>query len=161
MKYAAAVRALSPLSVLLLVAGLSIGCGEGPPPSNVSGTPRPVSSRPAPAATEHARGAGHSTGVTYEEALAIPEDITSLAGERELTNTELAAPMRDAAFLARCETPEATKVTVRVVIKNGKVLGLSVYTRPDDPTIAECIDREVRALAWPENKHRDSFTTTY
>jgi hypothetical protein len=158
------VRALSPLPFLLLAllaAGLTNGCGEAAPPPKVGGAPGHVASRPAPVTSEHARGAGHSTGVTYEEALAIPEDLTGLAGERELTDTELAAPMRNAAFVARCETPEATKVTVRVVIKSGKVLGLSVYTRPDDPTIAECIDREVRALAWPESKRRDSFTTTY
>jgi hypothetical protein len=104
---------------------------------------------------------GHATGPTYDEALAEPEDVMALQGERELTNAELAAPLKNPEFLSACGVPDATSVTVKIAVRDGAVIGASVYVRPDDAQMAECVDRAVRALAWPASKRRDSFVTTY
>jgi hypothetical protein len=50
---------------------------------------------------------------------------------------------------------------VQVVVRDGAAVGVTVRTVPDDATLAECIDRGVRALAWAPSKRRDSLTTRY
>jgi hypothetical protein len=52
-------------------------------------------------------------------------------------------------------------VTVRVAIRMGRAVGVSVYTNPPNTGIAACVDRAVRNLAWPANAKMDSLTTTY
>jgi hypothetical protein len=99
--------------------------------------------------------------MSYDDALAEPEDLTSLAGEPELSDVELSSPMRDAPILATCGAPDTMKLTLRVVVRDGKAVGVTVRTDPDDATIAECVDKAVRELSWATSKHRDSFTTSY
>ena len=141
----------------LLVAG-SVACGaDAPPPPRPPPTPVPTPAAPQ----EPADGPGHSTGTSYDDALSVPEDMESVAGERELTNAELAQPMRSPAFLSACGTPDTMKVTIRVVIRDGAAIGVTVRTVPDDATVAECIDKGVRGLAWPPTKRRDSMTTAF
>jgi hypothetical protein len=69
--------------------------------------------------------------------------------------------MRNATFLGACGTPNSTKVTVKVAIKMGRAVGVSVYTTPPNAGVTSCIDRHVRQLAWPANAKMDSFTTAY
>ena len=52
-------------------------------------------------------------------------------------------------------------VTVKVAIRMGRAVGVSVYTNPGDPYVAGCVDWRVRGLAWPVNGKLDSFVTTY
>ena len=106
-------------------------------------------------------GASHSTGMTYDDALAEPEDVMALKSERELTNQELSLPMKDSSFIGNCNAPDSMKVTVKVAVRDGKALGVSVLTDPDDPTVAECIDSAVRNFTWPVSKRRDSFITAF
>jgi hypothetical protein len=67
--------------------------------------------------------------------------------------------MRNGAFVGECGAPDAMKVTVKVAIKMGRPVGVSVYA--SDPDVAGCIDRYVRTFSWPSNPKMDSFTTTY
>jgi hypothetical protein len=69
--------------------------------------------------------------------------------------------MRNASFLGSCGAPNSMKVTVRVAIKMGHAVGVSVYTTPPNTGVASCVDRAVRNLSWPANGKMDSFTTTY
>jgi len=69
--------------------------------------------------------------------------------------------MRNAAFISGCGAPDSMKVTVKVAVKNGRAVGVSVYTNPPNAAVASCVDRHVRGLGWPPNPKMDSFTTTY
>ena len=77
------------------------------------------------------------------------------------TDVQLAGPMRNGTFLGACGTPDSTHVTVKVAIRAGRAVGVSVYPTPPNPQIAGCIERSVRNLAWPVNMKMDSFVTTY
>lgn len=99
--------------------------------------------------------------MSYEDALAEPEDMGALRGEKELSNTELSAPMQSGAFLATCNAPDAMKVTVKVAVRDGRVMGVTVVTDPDDTQVAECVDKAVREIPFPQSKRRDSIITTY
>ena len=108
-------------------------------------------------------GGGFVGGMSYEQALASNKEEITIGAKSgpDLTDAQLAAPMRNAAFISGCGAPDSMKVTVKVAVKNGRAVGVSVYTNPPNPTVAACIDRHVRGLSWPANPKMDSFTTTY
>jgi hypothetical protein len=106
---------------------------------------------------------GFVGGMSYEQALASNnQEITMGAkGGPDLTDAQLSAPMKNASFISGCGAPDSMKVTVRVAVKNGRAYGVTVSTNPPNATVAACVDRHVRGLAWPSNPKMDSFTTTY
>jgi hypothetical protein len=108
-------------------------------------------------------GGGFSSGMSYEAAIASNNTQVTIgqAASADLTDQQLAGPMRNASFLGACGAPNSMKVTVRVAIRMGHAVGVSVYTNPPNATVGACVDRAVRNLAWPVNAKMDSFTTTY
>jgi eukaryotic-like serine/threonine-protein kinase len=111
-------------------------------------------------------GGGHGVpgGMSYETALATnPQqiDMNGHATGPDLTDQQLSGPMRNATFLNGCGAADSMKVTVKVAIKMGRAIGVSVYTNPPNGGVASCVDHAVRGLAWPVNPKMDSFVTTY
>jgi hypothetical protein len=102
-------------------------------------------------------------GPTYEAAIAANKQEIAIGsqGAPDLTDVQLSGPMRNGGFVGECGAPDGMKVTVKVAIKLGRPVGVSVYASPPDPDVAGCIDRYVRTFAWPSNAKMDSFTTTY
>ena len=121
--------------------------------------PRGGSKRPTTAAGHHDAPAGQS----YESALGSNDEQVTIGanGHADLTDAQLAAPMSDGAFVSECGVPESTSVTVKVAIQMGHAVGVSVETSPPSPHAVGCIDRYVRALAWPTSSKMDSLVTTY
>lgn len=107
-------------------------------------------------------GAGGG-GMSYEQAIAsnVQEVAIGAKSGPDLTDSQLSAPMKNASFITGCGAPDSMKVTVKVAIKNGRAVGVSVYPNPADPKVAACVAGHVRGLSWPSNGKMDSFTTTY
>jgi hypothetical protein len=99
--------------------------------------------------------------MSYDDALAIPEDLGAIKNEKDLSDDEVAAPMQSGAYLQTCEAPDSMKVTIRVAVRDGHALGVSVTTDPDDGAIAECVDKAVRELTWPVSHRRETMTTRF
>jgi hypothetical protein len=115
-----------------------------------------------------AGGAGGSFaagGLSYEAALAANPQTVSIGGpgggQPDLTNDQLAGPLRNAAFLDACGAPQSMHVTVKTVVKMGHAIGVTVATSPPNGGVAACIDHAVRGIAWPVNPKVDSFVTNY
>jgi hypothetical protein len=53
------------------------------------------------------------------------------------------------------------KVVVRVAVRMGAPIGVTVTTNPPSNGVAACIDRAVRGLRWPANAKTDFVTTSY
>lgn len=108
----------------------------------------------------HGRG---PAGPTYEAAMASANQEITIGkqGGPDLTDAQIAGPMRSGSFVDECGAPDGMKVTVKVAIKTGRPAGVSVTTSPPDPDVAGCIDRYVRTFSWPSSPKMDSFTTTY
>jgi hypothetical protein len=109
-------------------------------------------------------GGGFVGGMSYEAALASNNQEIAIGGPKagpDLSDAQLAGPMKNATFLGGCGAPDSMKVTVKVAIKMGRAVGVSVYTSPPNQGVASCVDRAVRGLAWPANPKMDSFVTTY
>jgi len=108
-------------------------------------------------------GPGGPSGPSYESAIA-DNNLILAPGTKDapdLTDAELSGPMRAGTFLDACEVPSNTKVTVKVAIRNGRAVGVSVYATPPNREAGWCVERHVRGLQWPSNAKLDSFVTTY
>jgi eukaryotic-like serine/threonine-protein kinase len=112
----------------------------------------------------HAGGGGFSGGQSYEAVLNSNNESVTMGesmGQPDLTNAQLAGPLRHAAFVTGCGAPDDMKVQVRVAVRMGVPVGVTVQTTPPNAGIAGCIDRAVRGLRWQANPKTDFVTTNY
>jgi hypothetical protein len=120
--------------------------------------------RAAGAAGGGGGGGGFASGVSYEAVLnSATQEITmgQAAGAPDLTDAQLSAPLRYASFVTACRAPDSMKVQVRVAVRMGHAVGVTVTTNPSNRGIAECIDHAVRGLRWAESAKTDFVTTNY
>ena len=109
-------------------------------------------------------GGGYAGGQSYEAVLNSNNESISIGSEQagpDLTNAQLAGPLRHASFVTGCGAPDDMKVTVRVAVRMGVPVGVTVSTNPPNGGIAGCIDRAVRGLRWQANPKTDFVTTSY
>jgi len=112
----------------------------------------------------HAAGSGYSGGQSYEAVLNGNNERVNLgeqAGAADLTNAQLSAPLRHSSFVVSCGAPDDMKVTVRVAVRMGVPIGVTVATQPSNGAVAACIDRAVRGLRWPASAKTDFVNTSY
>jgi len=104
-----------------------------------------------------------ATGPSYDSALAGNNQQIAIGAKDgpDLTDAQLSAPMSDASFIDECDAPDDMEVTVKVAIKMGRAVGVTVRTQPPSADVAGCIDHHVRGLSWPSSPKMDSFITTY
>jgi hypothetical protein len=103
-------------------------------------------------------------GPSYESVLNASNETVTIGaspGSRDLTQAELAAPLAQAPFMSRCGASDDTKVTVRVAVRAGRAIGVTVTTEPKSRALASCIDHAVRGLRWTPNPKTDFVTTSY
>ena len=107
---------------------------------------------------------GFSSGQSYEAVLNSNNESVTMGesqGQPDLTNAQLSAPLAHASFIGSCGAPDDMKVTIRVAVKMGRAVGVTVSTTPPSPGVAACVDRSVRGLQWPVSPKADFVTTTY
>ncbi len=111
-----------------------------------------------------AGGGSYAGGQSYEAVLNSNNESISIGSEQagpDLTNAQLAGPLRHASFVTGCGAPDDMKVTVRVAVRMGVPIGVTVSTNPPSGGVAGCIDRAVRGLRWQANPKTDFVTTSY
>jgi hypothetical protein len=109
-------------------------------------------------------GGGYSGGMSYEAVLNSNNESMTMGeaqGQPDLTNAQLAGPLRHASFVVSCGAPDDMKVQVRVAVRMGAPVGVTVATTPPSGGVSACIDRAVRGLRWPPNPKTDFVTTNY
>ncbi len=118
---------------------------------------------PGGGAGGHGAGGGYSGGMSYEAVLAGNNESVTMGESTgpDLTNAQLAAPLRHAQFVVSCGAPDDMKVQVRVAVRMGVPVGVTVSTTPGSPGVAACIDRSVRGIRWPANPKTDFVTINY
>jgi hypothetical protein len=100
-----------------------------------------------------------STGKSCEKA--IDENPQQLdmgkhaAGQADLTDEQLGAPMKTSAFFSHCGLKDDENAELCVAVKNGKPLGVSVGVTPSNKRAAACIDRAARKLHFPSSQKLD------
>ncbi len=109
-------------------------------------------------------GPGYSGGTSFENVLNGNNETITMGqaqDQPDLTNAQLAAPLRHASFITGCGAPDYMKVAVRVAVKMGRAVGVTVSTNPPSPGVAACVDRSVRGLQWPVSAKTDFVSTNY
>ena len=108
-------------------------------------------------------GGGFSGGQSYEAVLNSNNESITMGESSgpDLTNAQLAGPLRHASFVTGCGAPDDMKVQVRVAVRMGVPIGVTVQTTPPSGGVASCIDRAVRGLRWQANAKTDFVTTNY
>lgn len=116
-----------------------------------------------PAPTVVHKHYGPPSGASYESALASNNREVAMGAHAgaDLTDAQLHGPMSDGWFIGECDAPDSMSVTVKVAVKNGRAVGVSVSTSPHSADVAHCVDHHVRKLSWPPSPNMDSFVTTY
>ena len=102
--------------------------------------------------------------MSYEQALNSNNQEVSIgqgSGGPDLTDGQLSGPLRSGGFISACGAPDSMKVEVRVAIKLGHAVGVTVVTNPPNTGVASCIDHAVRGMSWPSSPKMDSFKTNY
>jgi hypothetical protein len=103
-------------------------------------------------------------GLSYEAALNSNVESVDMENRNagpDLTDSQLKRPLDNASFIDGCGLPASAHATVKVAIKNGHAIGVTVTTTPSSPGAASCIDAHVRRLEWPANPKLDSMTVNY
>ncbi|MBK6465416.1 MAG: hypothetical protein IPF92_31100 [Myxococcales bacterium] len=153
-----------PLAALALASTLAtVACSPAappPPPPPPAWPHYEPGATPAKAPDPEPIAYAHE-GRTYDDALAIPEDINAVASEPELSDATLGGPLNDPALLASCGVVESTIVVVKVAVRGGKALGVTVATSPPSAALSSCLDKAVRQLTWPSSGRRFSFKTRF
>jgi hypothetical protein len=173
-------------AALAFVTGL-VACASAPPPPQqapvVATEPEPphvavagASTEPPPAPIATTDPAESSHPMSYDEALSKPEPVDMDDSHPHLSDVQLWSPLRGA--LNGCNVPKSAKITIKTAVQYGRAIGVTVDVRFERPrsakppkpaalkaerkataSIASCVDHNVRAVAWPPNRRRDSFTT--
>jgi hypothetical protein len=65
-------------------------------------------------------------------------------------------PVEELPFGQRCSFGEKA-ATLKVAVKDGRAVGVSVYTSPRDPMLASCIEAEAEKLRWPATPSLSTF----
>ncbi|MDP9148418.1 MAG: hypothetical protein M3O36_00535 [Myxococcota bacterium] len=108
--------------------------------------------------------ASYSNGQSFESVLNGNNESVNMGqapGAADLTDAQLSAPLRHASFVSSCGAPDDMKVTVRVAVRMGRAVGVTVGTTPSSPGVAACVDRAVRGLQWAPSVKTDFVTTVY
>ena len=95
------------------------------------------------------------SGPSYESTLAsLPSSVRQTG---ELDEALLRAQLGS---MDACPRPAGMRANVRVAVIGGRAVGVSVFTTPRDPMVANCIDREIRRLPWPQANGLSTLVTT-
>jgi hypothetical protein len=78
-----------------------------------------------------------------------------------LSTAQLSAPLVHGKFVVDCGAPDSMKVVMKLDVRMGRALSVSVKTQPPDRAIASCIERKARELRWDSSPKTGHVTVTY
>ncbi len=64
-------------------------------------------------------------------------------------------------YIAACGVPDSTEVNICVAVQNGRAVGVSVSTRPNNGSINGCVASAVRGMSFPSGPRLDVARTTF
>jgi hypothetical protein len=79
----------------------------------------------------------------------------------DLSANAYGAVLNNGRYLTGCGVPASMKVTICAAVQNGRAVGVTVRTDPDNKGIASCISGAVRGLSFPSHPRLDVTTTVF
>jgi hypothetical protein len=78
-----------------------------------------------------------------------------------LSSAQLGAPLVHGKFVSECGAPDDMKVVVKVTVKKGHAVAVTVTTEPANAAIASCVRKATRAKLWDVSPATQHATVTY
>lgn len=110
----------------------------------------------------HVTGAGDG-GLSFEDAWAHAEqqaNIGQTSGPDPIEKIRTELSNASAAIVSAC-APETMSVVIKAAIQNGRAVGVSVYTKPQSPTVSACIASRVRRIGFTASGYMDAVTASF
>jgi hypothetical protein len=107
-----------------------------------------------------------SIAASYASSSLLPEAgaEAGVAPRRQaapLSSAQLGAPLVHGTFVSACGAPDDMKVTLKVSVRGGRAVSVSVKSDPPNPAVAACIERAARDQQWDISPKTDQVTVTY
>jgi hypothetical protein len=78
-----------------------------------------------------------------------------------LSSARLGAPLVNGKFVSDCGAPDDMKVVVKVTVKMGRPVDVSVKTDPANGAVASCVEKATREMQWDVSPKTQHATVTY
>ena len=78
-----------------------------------------------------------------------------------LSSAQLGAPLVHGRFVTECGAPADMKVVVKVTVKMGRPIDVSVKSDPANSAVASCVERATREMQWDVSPKTQHATVTY
>jgi hypothetical protein len=78
-----------------------------------------------------------------------------------LSSAQLGAPLVHGKFVSECGAPDDMKVVVKVTVKQGHAVAVSVTTDPTNAAVASCVEKATREKQWDVSPKTQQATVTY
>ena len=98
----------------------------------------------------------------FSDSMSVDEAINAVPPDAERLNIEqerLAEPLQQPELYEPCKLGSG-HFKARVAVWNGRAVGVDVETQPKSPTLAKCIDSQIRQIEWSD-KVRSLNTVEY
>ncbi len=78
-----------------------------------------------------------------------------------LSSARLGAPLVNGKFVSGCGAPDDMKVVVKVTVKMGRPVDVTVKTDPANGAVASCVEKATREMQWDVSPKTQHATVTY
>jgi hypothetical protein len=88
----------------------------------------------------------------FENGMSVDQAIKAVppgADRLEIEQDRLAQPLQEAELYEPCKLG-AGHFKARVAVWNGRAVGVDIETQPHNPTLARCIDQQIREAKWSD-----------
>jgi hypothetical protein len=103
-------------------------------------------------------------GMSCEAAQAAYVEEIKIGGGKvaaDITGAQYAAVLNSGSYLNGCGLPSSTGVSVCVAVQNGRAVGVTVRTTPNNPGASSCISGRIRRMSFPSHPKLDVTRTTF
>jgi len=114
------------------------------------------------------RGAGGvpilSGGMSCETAQAAYVEEMNVGGPRgqaDITAGQYGSILNRGSYFAHCGVPDSMKLNICAAVQNGKAVGVTIITSPNDRRVASCVAASVRGLSFPSHPKLDVTRTQF
>jgi eukaryotic-like serine/threonine-protein kinase len=93
---------------------------------------------------------------SYNEMKVVGEE-----GQADITAGQYGRVLNSGSYFSHCGVPLSMNVSICAAVQNGRAVGVTVSTQPNDPKKASCISSAVRGLSFPSHPKLDVTRTSF
>jgi eukaryotic-like serine/threonine-protein kinase len=104
-------------------------------------------------------------GTSCEAAVAAYSEQYNIGSDKkvpaDLTANQYGAVLNRGTYLLPCGVPPSMRVSICAAVQNGRAVGVTVTTSPNNPGVGSCVAGQVRGMSFPSHPRLDVTRTTF